>query len=63
MITNKDIKIKCQDCGSEFIFSAPEQNFYEEKGFIPPKRCRYCRQKHKNNIERRNYNGYKEKNN
>lgn len=39
----KDAKIKCQDCGNEFIFSANEQKFYEEKGFIPPKRCRSCR--------------------
>lgn len=39
----EDIKIKCQDCGEEFIFTANEQIFYKEKGFIPPKRCKDCR--------------------
>ena len=39
----KDIEIKCQDCGKIFTFSANEQKFYEEKGFIPPKRCKSCR--------------------
>jgi hypothetical protein len=43
----EDIKIKCQDCGTEFIFSIAEQKFYEEKGFNLPKRCRLCRQKRK----------------
>ena len=46
MIMN-DIKIKCQDCGEDFTFTVAEQKFYEEKGFVPPKRCRYCRQKRK----------------
>ena len=49
-----DVKIKCQECGEEFVFTANEQRFYEEKGFIPPKRCRLCRQKRK---ERRNNYG------
>ena len=39
----KDIKIKCCDCGNEFIFSINEQKFYEEQGFVPPKRCKACR--------------------
>ena len=39
----EDVKIKCQDCGTEFIFSVKEQKFYEEKDFAPPKRCRLCR--------------------
>ena len=38
-----DVKIKCQDCGEEFIFSERDQKFYEEKGFQPPKRCKNCR--------------------
>lgn len=37
------IKLKCQDCGEEFVFSERDQKFYEEKGFLPPKRCRFCR--------------------
>lgn len=43
----EDIRIKCQDCGEEFIFNEAEQKFYEEKGFAQPKRCRLCRQKRK----------------
>ncbi len=39
-----DKTIKCQDCGEEFNFSEKEQKFYEEKGFLEPKRCRFCRQ-------------------
>ena len=38
-----DIEIKCQDCGNKFVFSANEQRFYEEKGYVPPKRCKSCR--------------------
>lgn len=57
----QDVRIKCQDCGTEFIFSVAEQKWYEEKGFTPPKRCRYCRNRRKNeqyNRERRERNGY-----
>ena len=39
----EDVRIKCQDCGTSFIFSKREQIFYDEKNFIPPKRCRQCR--------------------
>lgn len=48
-----DIKIKCKDCGKEFIFTAAEQDFYKEHDFAQPKRCRLCRQNRKNNYERR----------
>ena len=35
-----DKKITCRDCGSEFIFSVGEQEFYKEKGFDnDPTRC------------------------
>lgn len=37
-------QLPCADCGTEFPFSAAEQQFYAEKGFQPPKRCRSCRQ-------------------
>lgn len=36
-------KITCQDCGKIFIFSEKEQAFYEENGYVPPKRCKSCR--------------------
>ena len=41
-------------CGEEFIFTAGEQKFYEEKGFTPPKRCPDCRAKKKREREREN---------
>lgn len=35
----------CKDCGTEFTFSAREQQFFAEKGFAnQPQRCRDCRQ-------------------
>jgi hypothetical protein len=38
----------CEDCGSEFVFTAGEQEFYKEKGFDnEPKRCKECRDKKK----------------
>ena len=37
------IKIQCKDCGEVFDFTENEQKFYEEKGFVPPKRCKACR--------------------
>ncbi len=44
----KDITFKCKNCGEEFIWTAGEQAFYEEKGFTnPPARCKPCRDKRK----------------
>lgn len=40
--------IKCIDCGGEFYFPEDEQGFFKEKGLMPPRRCRDCRQKRKN---------------
>lgn len=45
----QDKTLICKDCGSEFIFSASEQEFYAEKGFTnEPQRCKSCRQARKN---------------
>ena len=38
-----DKTLNCEECGKDFIFTAGEQEFYEEKGFTPPKRCPECR--------------------
>lgn len=55
MAEYKDKTIKCVDCGTEFIFSARDQEFYAEKGFTnEPKRCKTCRDKRK--AEKRNLN-------
>lgn len=43
-----DKVIKCKDCGTEFVFTEREQDFYKEKGFDnEPVRCADCRKKRK----------------
>jgi len=38
--------INCAECGDEFLFSAGEQAFFSERGFVnDPKRCPACRAK------------------
>jgi hypothetical protein len=42
-IDNKSLQ--CSDCGTTFIFTAGEQEFFASKGFTnEPKRCPQCRQ-------------------
>ncbi|MCQ2455420.1 MAG: zinc-ribbon domain containing protein [Clostridia bacterium] len=44
----EDKTLVCKECGEEFIFTAREQEFYEEKGFEnEPQRCKPCRDKRK----------------
>lgn len=38
-----DKTITCADCGTEFVFSESEQEFYTQKGFTEPRRCPSCR--------------------
>ena len=49
---NNDIEITCVDCQSKFMFTESEQEFYKEKGFTNPKRCKNCRiaKKNRNNF-------------
>lgn len=42
MVT-EDRQLTCQACGTEFTFTAEEQEFYESKGFQEPKKCKPCR--------------------
>jgi CxxC-x17-CxxC domain-containing protein len=43
----QDIVLSCVDCGADFVFTAGEQIFFQEKKFNnPPKRCRPCKAKH-----------------
>jgi len=43
-----DKTITCRDCGTEFVFTAGEQEFYAQKGFTnEPTRCPSCRQQRK----------------
>lgn len=44
----EDKTLQCRECGAEFLFSASEQEFYEQKGFTnEPGRCPVCRQARK----------------
>ena len=50
----EDITLTCKDCGSEFVFTTGEQEFYAEKGFTnQPVRCPECRKARKQ--QRNNY--------
>lgn len=41
----QDQTLKCKDCGKDFVWTASEQEFYQQKGFQnPPQRCADCRQ-------------------
>ena len=49
-----DKTITCRDCGSEFVFTVGEQEFYKEKGFDnEPIRCGDCRRARKQQNNRR----------
>lgn len=43
MTVGTDRTMVCRDCGREFMFTAGEQTFYAERGFVPPSRCISCR--------------------
>ncbi len=37
--------LRCRECGQDFIFTAGEQEFYQQKGLMNnPSRCPSCRQ-------------------
>lgn len=41
----EDKHLKCAECGGDFVFTADEQKFHQEKGYTnEPKRCPGCRQ-------------------
>jgi CxxC-x17-CxxC domain-containing protein len=43
-----DKTLTCRDCGTAFVFTAGEQDFYAQKGFTnEPTRCPACRQARK----------------
>ena len=56
----QDRTLTCRDCGNDFVFSASEQEFYEEKGFNnEPGRCPKCRAARKEqNRQGGSRNGY-----
>lgn len=43
-----DKSLSCRDCGSNFVFTAGEQEFHAQRGFTnPPVRCPACRAQRK----------------
>ena len=47
----EDKTLVCKECGNEFIFTAGEQEFYAEKGFVnEPQRCKACRDARKSAV-------------
>ena len=56
-MTGKDKTIVCKDCGKSFVFNADEQNFYAEKGYSEPVRCKDCRTARKNTTAQSNDRG------
>ncbi|NJK78438.1 MAG: cytochrome C551 [Chloroflexaceae bacterium] len=44
----EDRTLVCRDCGNAFIFTAGEQEFYSQRGFLnDPVRCPTCRSERK----------------
>ncbi len=44
----QDQQLMCSDCGQSFTFSAEDQEYFRERGYSAPKRCKTCRQAKKN---------------
>ena len=45
--------IECVECKKPFNFPASEHDYYHERNFTPPKRCKECRAKAKARAEQR----------
>lgn len=44
----EDKTLRCRECGQDFIFSAGEQEFYQQRGLLnEPGRCPACRAAHR----------------
>lgn len=49
-----DRDVLCVGCGEMFVFSAGEQQFFQEKGFTnEPKHCKQCKGKRRGGGDRR----------
>ena len=40
--TDQNQQLTCVGCGDSFTFTVRDQQFFAQKGFAPPKRCRTC---------------------
>ena len=55
----QDKTIQCADCGTDFSFTAGEQEFFQSKGFTnEPKRCPLCRKARKTDRNGSHGNSY-----
>ena len=43
-MTYEDRSLTCAECGSEFTFTADDQEYHAGRGYQDPKRCSSCRQ-------------------
>ena len=43
----QDKKIKCVDCGAQFVWEQHEQFYFWSKNLATPKRCPECRERRK----------------
>lgn len=39
----QDKELVCKECGDKFVLTVNDQEWYKEKGFMEPKRCKSCR--------------------
>lgn len=56
-----DKQITCKDCGSKFLFTESEQDFYKKQNFEnEPQRCPDCRRAKKQQRPARGFNAPRE---
>ena len=54
VVTFDDRTLTCAECGTEFVFTSGEQQYYAERGFRnDPKRCEACRVVRRTDMARR----------
>lgn len=56
-----DQELTCCDCRETFVFTEGEQEFYRQKNFSPPKRCKSCREKRKQQKPQKTQRGSRER--
>ena len=52
----EDKTLVCSNCNDEFEFTAGEQEFYAQKEYTAPKRCKKCIAERKQQQQQRRYN-------
>jgi len=46
----QDLTLRCRECSADFVWTAGEQAFFEEKGLLnQPQRCPNCRAQRRQN--------------